>query len=204
MPSRCPRRKTRVSTARLRCAGWQLNGVLAGANTGVGPWTRLGAAIDRLKGPAIADIRVGVQGPMTLNRREALEADPLGLGSGPVGAGRQVDAVVPTEAMFVAPVLEHHLAIAEPGDLELGVDAGYPQSEAAGRRQVDDASVRGFGADVDGEELRRPRCRALVRARSSVVVAARRPAGLRRGEGSAQKQTKQMSSHESSPGSRSW
>jgi hypothetical protein len=55
--------------------------------------------------------------------------------------------------MLVAPVLEHHLAISEPGDLEVGVDAGNPQPEAAGRGQVDDARVRRFGAHVDGEEL---------------------------------------------------
>ncbi len=97
-------------------------------------------------------------------------------------------------------MLEHRLAIAEPGDLELGVDAGDPQPEAPGRRQVDGASVRGPGADVDDEELRRPRRRALVRARSCVILAARRPAGLWRGEGGAEKQTGQMSSHESSPG----
>ena len=102
--------------------------------------------------------------------------------------------------MLVAPMLEHRLAIAEPGDLELGVDAGDPQPEAPGRREVDGASVRGPGADVDDEELRRARRRALVRARSCVILAARRPAGLRRGEGGAEKQTGQMSSHESSPG----
>jgi hypothetical protein len=55
--------------------------------------------------------------------------------------------------MLVAPVLEHDLAIAEPGDLEVGVDAGNPQSEGAGRGQVDDARVRGSGADVDRKEM---------------------------------------------------
>ena len=51
---------------------------------------------------------------MTLDRRVALEADPLGFCGYAIGAGGQVGRIVPTEAMFVAPVLEHHLAIAEP------------------------------------------------------------------------------------------
>ena len=200
---------TRVSTARLRGAGWQLNGVVGGADIGVGPGVgrarTLGrAAIDRLEGPAIADIGVYVVGPVTFDRIEALEADPLGLGGCPVRAGRQVGDIVPAKTMLVAPVLEHHLAITEPGDLELGVDAGYPHSEPAGCRQVDDALVRGFGAHVDDEVLRRPRRLGLVRARSRVVPAARRPDGLRRREGSAEKQTKHMSFHESSPSRSGW